>query len=120
MTTYFRGSATLVVALTLLVRLGFVFAPDSSNLNVAHNPANEGYLSFGNSFPTGVGFKHGINEDQPSSQPVEFSERTQARRCTGLAAFSGMDGALGIDQVRARSRAGIQPGFMQALVCRRC
>jgi len=69
----FRQKAALIVLLAVLVRLAFVVAVDTRKLSVAHNPDTEDYLSFAYNLATGIGFAHAINEDQPFSQPVEFS-----------------------------------------------
>jgi 4-amino-4-deoxy-L-arabinose transferase-like glycosyltransferase len=63
----------LIILLAVIVRLAFVVAVDTGKLRVEHNPDAEDYLSFAYNLATGVGFAHAIHEDQPFSQPVEFS-----------------------------------------------
>lgn len=63
----------LIILLAVIVRLAFVVAVDTGKLRVEHNPDAEDYLSFAYNLSTGVGFAHAIHEDQPFSQPVEFS-----------------------------------------------
>jgi len=69
----FRGKASLIILLAVVVRVAFVIAVDKGRVGVEHNPDAEDYLSFAHNLATGVGFAHAINEDQPFSKPVEFS-----------------------------------------------
>ena len=73
MRTSFRRKATLVILLAVVVRVAFVAAVGSGKIKPEHNPDAEDYLSFAHNLATGVGFAHAVNEDQPYSQPVEFS-----------------------------------------------
>jgi 4-amino-4-deoxy-L-arabinose transferase-like glycosyltransferase len=68
-----RWKAPLIILLAVVVRFAFVIAVDNGKVGVEHNPDAEDYLSFAHNLATGVGFAHAINEDQPFSQPVEFS-----------------------------------------------
>ena len=69
----FRWKAGLIILIAILVRFAFVIAVDKGKVPFEHNPDAEDYLSFAHNLATGVGFAHAINEDQPFSQPVEFS-----------------------------------------------
>ena len=73
MPTSFRWKAGLIILIAILVRFAFVIAVDKGKVPFEHNPDAEDYLSFAHNLATGVGFAHAINEDQPFSQPVEFS-----------------------------------------------
>jgi len=73
MSPSFQLKSGLIILLAVLSRLAFVAAVDAGKLSVARNPDSEDYLSFAHNLATGVGFAHAVNEDQPFSQPVEFS-----------------------------------------------
>lgn len=73
MRSSFRTRAGLIILLAIVVRFAFVGAVDSGRLRVEHNPDAEDYLSFAYNLATGVGFAHALHEDQPYSQPVEYS-----------------------------------------------
>ncbi len=68
-----RKKFGLIILLAVIVRLAFVVAVDTGKLRIEHNPDAEDYLSFAYNLATGVGFAHALHEDQPFSQPVEFS-----------------------------------------------
>jgi 4-amino-4-deoxy-L-arabinose transferase-like glycosyltransferase len=73
MTNSFRWKAALVILLAILVRSAFVVAVDKGLVRLEVSPDSSDLLSFGYNLATRVGFAHSINEDQPFSQPVEFS-----------------------------------------------
>jgi len=69
----FRSKATLIILLAVIVRVAVMLAVDRGKFNIEHNPDAEDYLSFAYNLSTGVGFAHALNENDPFSQPVEFS-----------------------------------------------